>query len=127
MSFTKAIITFGICSVMVMSVFSQEDDGCVCTMEYSPVCGKNGVTYSNSCQLDCAACDNECIDQIHPGRCEDGCPCPAIEDPVCASNGQTYSNECVMNCTIASEQLDPCISVVYYGECTDGSAPVQEE
>lgn len=45
---------------------AEENDMCICTKDYRPVCGSNGVTYPNPCQ---AGCDK--IKEYTEG------PCPA--------------------------------------------------
>lgn len=37
-----------------------------CTMQYDPVCGCNGVTFSNACTARAAG-----VQRARPGRCED--------------------------------------------------------
>jgi len=32
---------------------TQIEETCVCTMDYTPVCGRNGRTYGNTCQAEC--------------------------------------------------------------------------
>ena len=43
----------------------EENDSCICTKEYNPVCGSNGVEYSSPCQ---AGCDD--ITEYTEGPCE---------------------------------------------------------
>jgi hypothetical protein len=45
---------------------AEENDMCICTKDYRPVCGKNGQTYPNPCQAGC-----EKVEVAHAGPCEE--------------------------------------------------------
>lgn len=111
----------------------------MCTMDYIPVCGCNGVTYGNRCGANadgvsvdyvgecediapgsgCNACDGDAVLCLYPegdcGTSQQGvCSpkpelCPRIEDPVCGCDGNSYGNDCVAN--------EMGVSVDYRGEC----------
>lgn len=85
--------------------------GDMCTEQYDPVCGVNGITYGNSCMAGG-------MDIAYEGECLTADPeavCTMQYDPVCGIDGKTYGNTCV-----AEKQNG--VKVDYMGECTDSSA-----
>lgn len=80
--------------------------GCGCDNTLNPVCGENGITYSNYCR---AACRN--VKPVHYGECgaigfdfdpRNTCNCDFNLSPVCGTNGITYENSCVGRCFSAT-------------------------
>ena len=87
------------------------DPDAACPMNYDPVCGCDGKTYSNACMAvnagvtayEAGACADTTGRDKTTAAIPDGCldpnakvpnGCPENWDPVCGCDGKTYSNEC---------------------------------
>lgn len=76
---------------------SEADADYVCPDSFEPVCGNDGITYTNKCAICCAFRDNRPDLRIEgPGECgnRDLVVCIDTYEPVCGDDGITYENSC---------------------------------
>jgi len=101
-----------------------EDCGNFCPLLFKPVCGNDGNTYGNECQLKSKACrERSQLVVDYEGNCrtttttESPCAllCPTLFEPVCGTDGITYSNECNLNAANCQQGTD--VKVQSQGKC----------
>uniref|UniRef100_A0A2A4JXB3 Kazal-like domain-containing protein n=1 Tax=Heliothis virescens TaxID=7102 RepID=A0A2A4JXB3_HELVI len=112
-------------AVAVATTSSSAHIPCNCDPVYRPVCGSDGITYSNVCILRCISEHN--VENNRPpihvkslGECpHTPCRCALGGEPLCGSDGHTYGNLCLLNCENRRRELIglPPIKVVHPGAC----------
>ncbi|NXT23669.1 IOVO protein, partial [Syrrhaptes paradoxus] len=121
-----------------------------CTEILSPICGSDGVTYSNECQL--CAYNKEYgtnVSKDHDGECKEVAPvdcsrypnttseegkvvllCHKDLNPVCGTDGVTYDNECLLCAHNLTENgfwgqtNGPLFFFFFQVDCSDYPKPV---
>ncbi|XP_078366590.1 uncharacterized protein LOC144650724 isoform X3 [Oculina patagonica] len=82
---------YAICSI---SDSGERECTCpeICTADYSPVCGTDGQTYSNECQMKVSACKQGMMIKVKsPGKCNNNPGyCPTVDPQMC--RGDQYDS-----------------------------------
>jgi hypothetical protein len=117
--------------VLIAAVAAAENCNQACPMSYVPLCGVDGHTYSNECQLNSVNCMKKtAVAVAHAGECSEAIPvcniaCHFNYDPVCGTDGQTYGNACELESTACLKKSG--VKALFNGAClTESAIPAQK-
>lgn len=106
-----------------------------CNLTSNPVCGTDGVTYTNDCHLMSSKCEHPDLEKASDGECkainfnvlsvsesidteaaEEKCNfmCERVYEPLCGSDGVTYANLCLLEYAACR---NPHVKVFGPGKC----------
>jgi len=89
-----------------------------CPDKTDVVCGTDGRSYKNLCQLEKKTCATKnTVSMKHFGKCEKSCSmaCSYIYRPVCGTDGVVYSNACLLR--VAFCRSNGAIRRAHGGKC----------
>uniref|UniRef100_A0A0K0ESL9 Agrin n=1 Tax=Strongyloides stercoralis TaxID=6248 RepID=A0A0K0ESL9_STRER len=104
----------------------------VCSNDYQPICGSDGITYINVCHFNKNVCTQGKENNIHQqynGEC-----CKSVEEcsmdwkPICDSNRKTHPNLCYFEekrC-LAERKNERIPEIDFYHSCTDYNCEMME-
>uniref|UniRef100_A0A7M5UP92 Agrin n=1 Tax=Clytia hemisphaerica TaxID=252671 RepID=A0A7M5UP92_9CNID len=95
----------------------------ICPAVYEPVCGSDGQTHSNNCEMEMKACvKSSKIFKMHDGECGKCVKvCPFNYEPQCGTDGKNYDNQCIMQQKTC--QTGGKVGLAYEGECGNPACP----